>query len=86
MEEPCCSDCRYFLQHYTLDRKKIFRVHCGHCTLNRATRRMPDAKTCENFAPGSPQEDAFATKEYLGKELFQYMLSLELLPEIQDGE
>lgn len=50
----------------------------------RAKQKLPDAKACENFIPGSAQENAFASKEYLSKELLQYMLSLELLPEIED--
>ncbi len=86
MSEQHCADCRYYLQHYTFDKHKIFRVCCGHCIYSRVRRKQPEAKACENFAPGSPQEDAFASKEYLSKELLQYMLSLELLPEIKDRE
>lgn len=86
MENHYCSDCRYFLQHYTFNRRKIFRVYCGHCTFSKITRKRPDTKACENFVPGSAQEDAFVSKEYLSKELLQYMLNLELLPEIRDEE
>jgi len=31
-----------------------------------------------------PDEEAFATKEYLSKTLLEYLLKLELLPEIHD--
>ena len=82
MDEKTCRNCHYFRQHYTLDKRKIFRVYCGHCTFARAKRKRPDAKACENFIAGSPQEDGFATKEYLSKELLEYLLHLELLPEI----
>ena len=81
-----CKECHYYLQCYTFDGRKIFRVYCGHCTFSRPKRKRPDASACENFAPGSSQEDAFASKEYLGKELLQYMIGLELLPEIEDRE
>ena len=84
MNEKQCNDCQYYLRHYTFDKGKIFRVYCGHCIFSRAKRRRPDAKACENFAPGSSQEDVFASKEYLSKELLQYMLSLELLPGIEN--
>ncbi len=41
-------------------------------------------KACELFAPGQDQEAAFASKEYLSKELLGYLLSLELLPKIEN--
>ena len=83
MSEKLCQNCKYFLQHFTLDERKIFRVYCGHCTFSRARQKRPDAKACENFAAGCAQEDTFVSKEYLSKELLQYMLNLELLPEIE---
>ncbi len=79
-----CKNCQYYLQHYSLDKRKIFRVHCGHCTFAHPRRKRPDAKACENFSPGPTPEDAFVSKEYLNKELLQYVLNLELLPEIKD--
>ena len=81
-----CKKCQYYLQHYTLDKRKIFRVYCGHCTFGKAKRKLPDAKACQSFVPRPPQEEAFVSKEYLSKELIQYMLRLELLPEIKDSE
>ena len=84
MCEAHCKNCRYYLRHYTLDNRRIFRVYCGHCTFSRAKRRQPDTKACENFVPGAAKENAFATKEYLSKELLQYVLSLDLLPEIEE--
>ena len=84
MDEKTCRNCHYFRQHYTLDKRKIFQVYCGHCTFARAKRKRPDVKACENFIAGSPQADGFATKEYLSKELLEYLLRLELLPEIDE--
>ena len=84
MEEKQCKNCQFYLQHYALDKRKIFRVHCGHCTFTRPRRKRPDAKACENYAPGTVPEDAFASKEYLSKELLHYLLSLELLPGIEE--
>lgn len=84
MSDPHCADCRYYLRHFTLDKHKIFRVYCGHCTFSRAKHKRPDAKACDHYVPGPPQEDAFVSKEYLSKELLQYLLSLELLPKIGD--
>ena len=79
-----CKNCQHYLRHYTLDNRKIFRVYCGHCTFPRARHKRQDAKACENFVPGTAQEDAFVSKEYLSKELLQYLLNLELLPKIED--
>ena len=45
---------------------------------------MPDAQACQNFIPGEADEEAFASKEYLSKELLKYVLEMELLPEIDD--
>ena len=84
MDEKTCRNCHYFRQHYTLDKRKIFQVYCGHCTFARAKRKRPDVKACENFIAGSPQADGFATIEFLSKELLEYLLRLELLPEIDE--
>ena len=84
MDEKQCKDCQYYIQHYTYDKEKFFRVYCGHCTYSRVRRKLPDAKACENYVEGSPREDAFVSKEYLCKALLEYMTSLELLPEIDD--
>ena len=84
MDKLCCKQCAHFLQHYAISEDRIFRVYCGHCTVPKVRRKAPDAPVCDNFSPGSPDEDAFATKKYLSKTLLEYMLNLELLPELQD--
>lgn len=84
MIEKQCNNCQHYLQHYTFDKHRIFRVYCGHCTFSRVRRKRPDTKACEYYIPGSAQEEAFVSKEYLSKELLQYMLSLELLPDIEN--
>ena len=86
MKENQCQHCQYYLRHYTFDKRKIFRVYCGHCIFHRPKTKKPDTAACENFVPGLPQEDAFANREYLSKELIQYMISLELLPEIEESD
>ena len=83
MDEKQCENCQYYIQHYALNKHRFFRVHCGHCTFTHPKRKRPDTKACENYAPGIPPEDAFASKEYLSKELLQYVLGLDLLPEIE---
>ena len=83
MVEHTCKECQFFLQHYTFDKSRIFRVYCGHCTHSRAKHKYPDTKACTNYKPGTGPEDSFVSKEYLSKKLLQYMLSLDLLPEIE---
>ena len=84
MNNSCCGNCSYYLRHYALDKRKIFRIYCGHCTMGRPKKKLPDTKACENFRPGPAQEEAFVSKEYLSKELLQYVLNLDLLPEIEE--
>ena len=86
MDTQYCKDCAHFRQHYTFNNKTIFRVYCGHCTEQRVKRKRPDDHICEQFTPELPTENPFATKEYLSKELLQYMLQLDLLPEIEDAK
>ena len=84
METNRCKMCANYIQHYGLGKNRLFRIHCGHCTLGTAKRKLPDAPACQNFTPGEADEDAFATREYLSKKLLQYVLEMELLPEIVD--
>jgi len=86
MGQLYCKQCVHFRQHYAFDEKRIFRVYCGHCTFMKVRRKAPDAPACDKFSPAPPDEDAFATKEYLSKTLLEYVMNLELLPEIHDME
>jgi len=87
MDNKYCKDCAHFHQHYGLNKKKLFRVFCGHCTaITRMRKRKPDSLACDLFVAAPPREDAFATKEYLSKALLEYMLQLELLPQIPDAQ
>ena len=84
MESNTCKDCTHYLQHYVLGKTKIFRIYCGHCTYCNVRRRLPDSKACEHFTPAPADEEAFASKEYLSKALLDHVLSLPLLPPIED--
>ena len=84
MEEYRCKHCVFYLQHYILSKKKLIRIYAGHCTNPKVRNKRPDSPACDHFMPGTPDEDAFVNKEYLSKELLQYLLHLELLPEIED--
>lgn len=86
MEKNTCRQCAHYYQHYALDARKIFRVNCGHCVMPKVRRREPYTVACEHFVAAPPDENAFATKEYLSKELLTYVLNLPLLPEIEDAE
>ena len=86
MDNQSCKTCAYYRQHYTFDQRKIFRVYCGHCTYQKVKTKRPDAKACAHYLLSEAAEEAFATKEYLSKALLEYMLELELLPEIYEAE
>lgn len=84
MDNNFCNTCAHYRQHYTFDNRKIFRVYCGHCTYQKFKRKRPDSKACDNYLLSESVEETFVTKEYLSKALLEYMLRLELLPEIYD--
>ena len=86
MDNNLCKTCAYYRQHYTFDHRKIFQVYCGHCTYQKAKKKRPDAKACENYLWSESSENAFVTKEYLSRALVEYILNLELLPEIYEME
>ena len=82
MNDQTCRDCQYFRQHYTLSDGKLYRVFCGHCTFGKVRTRRPFNKVCQNFAQGLKDTDAYVSKAHLSKKLLEYVLNLELLPEI----
>ena len=86
MDNNFCNTYTHYRQHYTLDHRKIFRVYCGHCIYQKVKTKRPDSKACENYLPAESPDKAFAAREYLSKTLLEYMLRLELLPEICDIE
>ena len=86
MSEQQCKDCEHYLQHYAMDNKKIFQIYCGHCRLSWKKRKRPDDPARPQFSPGTPAEEPFVSKEYLSKALLEYVLRLDLLPEIEKAE
>jgi hypothetical protein len=64
----------------------IFRIHCGHCAYLKVKTKRPNSKACENYIRTDPDDQSFVSKEYLSKALLEYMLKLELLPQIYDIE
>lgn len=82
--EKKCGSCKFYLRHYTFSEQTLFRVNCGHCTYARRKQRKPDANACENYI-AETQTDPFVTKEYLSRRLLEYVLSLDVLPEIEDA-
>ena len=79
-----CQNCSNFRQHYTFDNRRIFRVYCGHCVYPKVKKRLPDAEICQHFVPADQNQLPFVSKEYLSKELLQYLLNLDLLPQIEN--
>jgi len=84
MNTNTCNSCLYYRQYYTFDQRKIFQVHCGHCTFQRPKAKRPDGKICAHYEQAAPTESPFVTKEFLSRALLEYMLKLDLLPEIFD--
>ena len=47
-------------------------------------KKLPDAEICQHFVPADQNQLPFVSKEYLSKELLQYLLNLDLLPQIEN--
>ena len=86
MDQKFCQTCMHFRQHYSLDSRKFIQVHCGHCVYPKVKTKKPYAKICDHYQQAEPRSNAFVTKEYLSKELLDYVLKLELLPLIKEIE
>ena len=84
MSDLTCKDCKYFRQHYGLDDHQPFRLNCGHCIHPRLQTKKPYARVCSHFEPASPSEETFVSKKYLTRELLNYILRMDLLPEISE--
>ena len=85
MNNETCKTCTYFHQHYILSEGKIMRVYCGHCTFPKIRNRRPFNKACENYVYAPPDEEAFADKKYLVKEMVRNLFKMEILPPIEDA-
>ena len=85
MENSTCRNCAYFRQHYIITEGRIFRISVGHCTDRQVRSKDAYAKPCARFLPGLPDEEQFVTKRYLSKQLLEYVLNMDLLPEIEDA-
>ena len=85
MHEVCCRTCQHFIQHYALRNSKLIQVHCGHCTYAAPKTKRPGRKACEHFEQGVNDTEHFVNKEYLSKKLLDKVLSMELLPEIEES-
>ena len=86
MEHAVCGGCAHYRQHYTFDGRKIFQVHCGHCTLRKVKKKLPNAKGCDDYVTATALEQRFVSKEFLSKALLQHVLEMDLLPEILQEE
>ena len=90
MKDKTCSSCAYYRQHYILDGERILRIFCGHCTLtpkkSYSRHKKPHALICDAYVPVTPDTEAFVSREYLSKALLDHVLSLPLLPNIEDAK
>ena len=85
MSNAKCKNCQYFYPHYVLGEQKIGWVNCGHCVFPKLRHKRPDTPACPHFVQGEADTARFADKRYLSKALLNYVLSLELLPEIKEA-
>ena len=85
MDNRTCQTCEYFHQHYSLKTGKIVRVFYGHCTFSGTKAKRPFQKACAHYALGTPDEEAFANKKYLTKEMIKRLFEMEVLPSIDDA-
>ena len=85
MEEKYCKKCHYYIQHYALVENRMIQVYCGHCTRKTPKTKRPDRIAYEHFQQGEKDTEQFASKEYLSKRLLDKVMSMELLPKIEES-
>ena len=86
MDKQTCQTCIHFHQHYTLKTGKLLRVFYGHCTFCGAKAKDPLRAACKNYENAPPDEDAFASKNFLTKELIKKLFEMEILPPIENEQ
>ena len=84
MDKDFCKYCQHYIQHYALRNGKLIQVYYGHCTYASPKAKCPDRKACQHFREGVKDIDQFVNKEYLSEKLLDKVMSMELLPEIED--
>ena len=82
--EKNCENCHYYIQHYALIENRMIQVYCGHCTWKTPKAKRLDRKAYEHFQQGKKDIEHFVSKEYLCKKLLDKVISMELLPEIEE--
>ena len=84
MKQNICGQCEHFHRHYVLDEQALMPACCGHCVYPRLKNRRPDAPACGNYVMG--ERKLPVSKHFLTMELVRWVQSLELPPEIREGE
>lgn len=82
MEKPVCKDCQHFIQHYGNKDGRFFQLNCGHCKIRKKRQNRPSDHICKLFSPGIPDLMEPVTKEYLTKDILDYILRLDLLSDL----
>ncbi len=85
MQQKTCQDCIHFKQHYHLTESHGFMVDCGHCVCPGIKHRKASAKICERFQQREKADrpDRAKTIRYLTTELVQWIMELDLPPNIE---
>ena len=65
-EEKLCTNCKHFIQHYTILRGKLKTSCCGHCRKlnlkpNQITKRIIDKTPCNSWEREKRKEEAKQT-------------------------
>ena len=85
MNNSTCKNCAHYRQHYIIDEQSCTTVDCGHCIYPRIKHRQPRHPACGHYVcrtipPALPSRERVV--HYLTTELPQYILSLDLPPEL----
>ena len=84
MTNETCETCKHFHQHYSLKDGILTQVHCGHCVFPRVKHKQPYSKSCEHYTRGPVDEEIYATKKYLTKEMIRHLFEMEFFPLAKD--
>ena len=81
-----CRNCKFFMQHYILDKGTFKWINAGHCMKLKLRNKQALSNICEYYEYQQPVENRYVDKEYLSKELLQKVLTMDLLPKMNIRE
>ena len=83
-QKKSCSNCKFFILHYIIDRTRFKGINCGHCYNRRLSgktnRNFPFLTGCEKWEPD--EENKIERKQDIIKTIEQMCERLDHIEQI----